>query len=191
MEMTDELRDNDDDTGAEQPPAPAPKKRRGRPRGSAAGGKPPTARFERRAKKSAATVRELVRLGVPELDVSELTFAETVDRDADEWGNFLAQVGEWFPPFGVAVDLLFGSALVHVLRMAPSFRAARRDVRARTEERQAARDAALEAQAHEEELAAQREQAAETGVFAPAPPHFGEVPAGQSREEWLANGGGG
>lgn len=198
---------------ADEPDTPAgddpPKPRRGRPKGSGGGAKtkPPTQRFQRRAENAAKTVKELVRLGMPELDVSELTFAETVDRDADAWGDFLAQLGEWFAPVGVVLDLFFGVGLVRVLNMAPSFRAGRRDLAARAAERRAARQAQLEdaelREVIEHEHAEQplpprfafpfppaaedgdEPQPAPTGAPVEEPPH--EL----TREEWLARGGNG
>jgi hypothetical protein len=182
----------DDTAGAAGGGSP-PKPRRGRPPGSKTGtgtrGRPPKQRIERRSAKAAEALRELVRLRMPDLDVSDKTFAETVDRDAAAWGDFLAQLGEWVPPFGEFLDLVAGAALVRVLRIAPSLRAGRRDLRARAEARRAERERQLAAVAGYEdgepvEVAA--------GVFV-NPDHV-EAPAAApelTREEWLANGGAG
>lgn len=120
----------------EPDPGPAPEKPK-RVRKSRAGRKP-TTRFERRASKAEETVRGLVELGRPDLDVSELTFSEVVHRDAPAWGRFLAQIGEWVPAFGGFIDLFFGQALQNLLGMAPTVRAARRDLVLRREARRAA-----------------------------------------------------
>lgn len=173
--------DRDDESGAGAPSAAA-KPKRGRPPGAKTGtgkrGRPPTQRFERRSSKSAETVRELIRLRMPELDVSELTFSETVERDADAWGDFLAQLGEWFVPLGTALDLIFGVALVRVLRMAPSVRAARRDLAVARERRLAERAERDAAEEHAAAVEAQRQAAVAPGVFDPAPE--------MTREEWSA-----
>jgi hypothetical protein len=184
MEMSDEP------TETTEPTEPkAPRKKRsdaGKPRGGSGGG---GSRFNRRATKATETVRELVQLRMPNLDVSDLSFGETVERDAEAWGDFLAQVAEWFVPFGAFLDLVFGASLVRVLRMAPSFRAGRRDFQARAAVRAEARVAAYEEAEIAAAIEAEREHAAETGVFAPAPP-AGSTPVFISREDWLRNGGG-
>ena len=173
---------DDETTGAGAPPAAAPKKR-GRPPGARTGtgtrGRPPTARIERRSKKTSEALRELLRLRMPELDVSDLSFGQTVDRDVDAWGDFLAQIGEWIPAFGSFLDLVVGAALVRVLRVAPSIRAGRRDLAAASaarREARSARDAENAAELGEHELAP--EPVAGGGMFA-------EMPV-VSREEWLS-----
>lgn len=197
--MTDEPDENDGDEnggdgggGGER--SPTGRKKRsdaGRPRGPGGGSgrKHVSTRFERRAKRVEETIRELVKLGKPDLDVEGLSFSEVVNRDVSAWGRFFAQLAEWLPPFGAAIDLVFGSPLVTVLNMLPSFRAARRDLRVRREQRQAELEAAYEA---EEQRAAEEPQPAPRGVFEPP---LGVAPAEpetrtMTREEWLANGGG-
>lgn len=119
-----------DETRDETPPEKPARRRR------AAGSKPKrTSRFERRAEKAEKTIRDLIRLGKPELDVDGMSFLEVVDRDVKAWGQFLAQCGEWFSPFGDLVDLLFGHPLSILLQLAPSYRAGRRDLRDRRERR--------------------------------------------------------
>lgn len=182
MDVSDEPEPAGD--GDEQKSATGRKKRSdaGRPRSSK-----PSSRFQRRAEKATETVRELVRIRLPELDVSDLSFAETVDRDAQAWGDFLAQLGEWLVPFGTFLDLVFGVGLIRILRVAPSFRAARRELVERRERRAAEREARENAELREA-IAADHEQAArESGVFAEVP----TAPPEQTREEWLANGGAG
>lgn len=129
-----DLRDDENPDDPVPPAEPQRKRRRSSP------GRKPTSRFQKRADKAAETVRELVRLRRPDLDVTDQTFSEVVDRDHKAWGEFLAQIGEWIPPVGLLIDLVFGAALVRVLKMAPSFRAAQRDLRARRERRQAERE---------------------------------------------------
>lgn len=185
--MSDDDARDDGRAGGGDSPADTGKKKRGRPRGSGAG-RPPTSRFTRRAEKSEKTIRELLALGKPDLDVEGLSFLDVVDRDVAAWGRFFAQLGEWFVPFGSAIDLFFGSPLVVLLNMAPSVRAARRDFRARRELRAAEladeREREQLQAEREDELADARRQAAETGVFV-------ETPGGMTREEWLSAGGGG
>src|SRR5581483_9903464 len=138
-------------------------------------------RFERRAKRATETVRELVRVRRPELDVSGKSFFEVVDRDAEAWGDFFAQLGEWFVPFGGLLDLFFGAGLVRMLRIAPSFRAARRDLAEARERREAEEEppAVYDDAAHAAHVA---------GVVEHPPPQ--EVPLGvDPRASWLANGG--
>ena len=60
---------------------------------------------------------------------------------ADAWGRFLAQVAEWVVPFGRLVDLIFGAPLLALVGLAPSVRAARRDLRVRRERVKAEREA--------------------------------------------------
>lgn len=140
----------------------------GRPRGGTSR-KHVSTRFERRAKKAEETVRELVRLGKPDLDVEGKTFLEIVDRDAPAWGRFLAQVGEWLVPFGSFVDLVFGSPLVILLNMAPSFRAARRDLAELRERRAAERAQAVEDEELRESIEREHGTAEAGGVFAMRP----------------------
>ena len=145
-------------------------------------------RFQRRAEKAKETVRELVRIRMPELDVSELSFVETIDRDADAWGDFLAQLGEWFVPFGTFLDLVFGVGLIRMLRIAPSVRAGRRELAERRERINAARQEEAEKETLRESVELAQQEAAQRGVFAEQPPEQ-ETPQGMTREEWLANGG--
>lgn len=179
------------DDGVER--SPSGRKKRsdaGRPRGSGGGRKHVSTRFQRRAEKVEETIRELVRIGKPDLDVEGLSFSEVVNRDVKAWGNFVAQIAEWLPPLGTAIDVAFGSAFVTVLNMLPSFRAARRDLAERRERRQA------EQAKREEELPEPRP----TGEPPPARGVFDSAPLGvveqesaptMTREEWLASGGNG
>lgn len=166
------MSDENDEHGGGEPPerTPTGRKKRsdaGRPRGS--GERKPSSRFERRAQKAEQTVRELIRLGKPDLDVEGLSFAEVVDRDAKAWGRFLAQVGEWFVPFGSFVDLVFGSPLVILLNMAPSFRAARRDLAERRERRAAERQRQAEDDELRDRIEADHGAGDGGGVFGPFP----------------------
>lgn len=177
---------SDDEPTLDDEKKPEPEKRErkkrsdaGRSRGSRGGG----SRFDRRAERAQKTIAELLALGKPDLDVDGLSFLEVVDRDVAAWGRFFAQLGEWFAPFGSMIDVFFGSPLVVLLNMAPSVRAARRDLRARREARAAERAAEIESAERIADEDAEREHAARMGVFA-------EVPAGMSREDWLAGGGG-
>jgi len=154
----------DVDEPAAEPAEPAAEpKRRGRPPGSrnkTTGGAAPKrqTRFERRADKATGTIRKLVHLRRPDLDIGELAFLEVVERDADAWGRFVAQLAEWVLPFGQLVDLIFGAPLLVLIDLAPSVRAARRDLAAGRQRRQAAREQArLEAEqaAHEDAQVAQ------------------------------------
>lgn len=133
---------DDDETELETettaPPAEKPKRKR---RASTTAQPKRTSRFERRAESAKRTLQELIRLRKPDLDVEGLTFLEVVDRDADAWGRFVAQVAEWVVPFGQLVDLVFGAPLLALVGLAPSVRAARRDLRARRERAKAEREA--------------------------------------------------
>ena len=176
--------------GGEQKTRRKQRSDKGKPRSHARG----AGRFQRRAEKAKETVQELVRIRMPELDTSELSFAETVDRDADAWGDFLAQLGEWFVPFGTFLDLFFGVGLVRVLRVAPSFRAGRRELVARRERIAAERAEWEEDQAIRESIAADHEAARTTGVFAAGAGETVEPTPEQeplTREQWLARQGNG
>jgi hypothetical protein len=190
----DFVSDDNDELGGE-PVEPKPERKprsdKGRPRG--AGGvkvKPPTQRFQRRADKAQNMLSELLALGKPDLDVEGLTFLEVVDRDVVAWGRFFAQLGEWLVPFGTAIDLFFGSPLVVLLNMAPSVRAARRDLAVRSERRAVERQLAAEEQEAREVIEREHEQARQTGVFGSVPDEPEPPAEGPSREEWLASGGG-
>ena len=130
---------DDDELEPETEPTPEPKPKRKRRASTAAPKR--TSRFERRAESAKRTLQELIRLRKPDLDVEGLTFLEVVDRDADAWGRFVAQVAEWVVPFGQLVDLVFGAPLLALVGLAPSVRAARRDLRARREKIKAEREA--------------------------------------------------
>ena len=134
MDVTDDELEPDETT---TPAETKPKRRR---RASTTAPKR-TSRFERRAESAKRTLQELIRLRKPDLDVEGLTFLEVVDRDADAWGRFVAQVAEWVVPFGQLVDLVFGAPLLALVGLAPSVRAARRDLRARREKIKAEREA--------------------------------------------------
>lgn len=179
-EPAEETRDD------EQKKQPERKKRSdaGKPRSHSRG----AGRFTRRSEKATETVRELVRIRMPELDTSELSFAETVERDADAWGDFLAQLGEWFVPFGTVLDLFFGAGLVRVLRVAPSFRAGRRELAARRQEIAARREQEAADDELRERIAADHAAAAEQGIFGERPPS--EPERVMTREDWLAGNGG-
>lgn len=148
MDMSDHKFEPDDEQTA--PPTPKPKRKR-RASTTAQGEPKRTGRFERRALKAQQTLRDIIRLKRPDLDVEGMTFVEVVDRDAEAWGKFLAQLAEWVVPFGQLVDLVFGSPVALVVGLAPSVRAARRDLSVRRARKQ---EAARQAQ---EEAAALRE----------------------------------
>lgn len=183
---------DDETTPPAAPPKPGERKTRsdkGKPRSHARG----AGRFQRRAEKATETVHELARIRMPELDVSELSFVETVDRDAEAWGDFLAQLGEWLVPFGTFLDLFFGVGLIRVLRVAPSFRAGRRELVERRERIAAERAERQEDEELAERIAADHEAARTSGVFAavdlPAEPTPEQEPL--TREQWLARQGNG
>ena len=189
MDVSDEHdpeRDDGEQSGERSATGRKKRSDAGKPRGGSSSRKP-SSRFERRAKKAEETVRSLVELGKPKLDISDLTFSEVVHRDAPAWGQFIAQLGEWIIPFGAFVDLVFGQPLMILLRMAPSVRAARRDLANRRERIAAARAEAAEEEALRERIEA--EHAAHAGdVFAggPMPPEESDA---ITREAWLARGG--
>lgn len=135
-----------DDAPGDEPEEPQEKKPRRRRKTAAAPKR--TSRFDRRAGKATETIRELVHLRRPDLDIEGKTFLEIVDRDASAWGAFLAQLGEWVVPFGQLIDLAFGQPLLVLLKLAPSVRAARRDLSARRERKREER-----ALAEEQEMA--------------------------------------
>ncbi len=119
------MSDEGEGTTPDPPEQPKPRRRR------KTQGPQRTSRFERRAEAAKKTLREIIRLRKPDLDVEGLTFLEVVDRDADAWGRFIAQLAEWVAPFGQLVDLVFGAPLLALVGLAPSVRAARRDLAAR------------------------------------------------------------
>ncbi len=189
MDVSDDDETTDDGTEKVERSATGRKKRSdaGRPRGER---KHVSTRFERRSKRAAETVRELVRVRRPELDVSGLTTFEVVDRDAEAWGDFLAQLGEWFVPFGAFLDLVFGAGLFRVLRIAPSFRAARRDLRERSE-RKAAERALEEDEEVQDWNAASHAEHVRHVVEEPPPPDT-TLPLGvDPRAAWAARANGG
>lgn len=189
--MSDENDERDDGEETVERTASGRKKRSdaGKPRGAR---KHVSTRFERRSKRATETIRELVRVRRPDLDVSGLSTFEVVDRDAEAWGDFFAQLAEWFVPFGAFLDLFFGTGLVRMLRIAPSFRAARRDLSERRERR------AAERELDEEELEAEElrrrieaEHAEHVRHVVEEPPEQ-ELPLGvDPRAAWAARGGNG
>ncbi len=134
-----------EDEHDETPPAPPPKPKRRRRATTAAADKIKS-RIDKRADAVKETLQELIRLRRPDLDVEGLTFVEVVDRDADAWGRFVAQLAEWFTPLGGVIDLVFGAPLMTLVGLAPSVRAARRDLSERRSRKKAER-AAAEAEA--------------------------------------------
>ena len=134
------MSDDDLDQETETPPAEKPKRRR-RVSTTPPQDKRP-ARFTRRADKARDTLRGLIRIGRPDLDIDGKTFAEIVDRDAQAWGEFIAQAAEWFTPLGAIVDLVFGQPILVLLKLGPSIRAARRDLATRRARIQAEREQA-------------------------------------------------
>lgn len=140
-------------TMAEDPPVeaaaddttPKPRKRRTRRPAADVVGE----RLKERGQKIERTLRELIRLRKPDLDVDGLSFLEVVERDARAWGSFLAQVGEWVNPFGQLVDLIFGQPILLLVGLAPSVRAARRDLVGRRQQRRLEAEQAAEAAAAE------------------------------------------
>lgn len=175
-------------SAATQPQKPERKQRsdKGKPRSHARG----AGRFQRRAEKATETVHELARIRLPELDVSELSFVETVDRDAESWGDFLAQLGEWFVPFGAFLDLFFGVGLVRVLRIAPSFRAGRRELVERRERRNEERAVEAEELAAREAIEREHEAARTGGVFGEPEPETEPAAPPLTRDAWLHGAGG-
>lgn len=131
---------------ADTPEKAEPKPRRRRSRSDA--GKPRLSRSDRRAESAKQTIQELIRLRKPDLDVAGMSFVEVVDRDADAWGKFIAFLAEKIVPFGQLVDLVFGAPVMILVGLAPSVRAARRDLR----ERRARKQAERAAKAAEEDL---------------------------------------
>lgn len=96
--------------------------------------KPPTAgRGERLAAKITETIRELCRWGAPPADDGSLGLRDTLRRDADRIGAAAAAVVARNPAIERAADLLFGEGgpLQILIALAPSVRAARRDLAAR------------------------------------------------------------
>lgn len=132
--------DETDETETEPTTAETTPKRKRRSRATTTQPKR-TSRFERRAESAKRTLQEVIRLRRPDLDVEGLSFLDVVDRDADAWGRFLAQLAEWVIPFGQLIDLIFGAPLLALVGLAPSVRAARRDLRVRRERVRAEREA--------------------------------------------------
>ena len=83
--------DETDETETEPTTAETTPKRKRRSRATTTQPKR-TSRFERRAESAKRTLQEVIRLRRPDLDVEGLSFLDVVDRDADAWGRFLAQL---------------------------------------------------------------------------------------------------
>lgn len=128
-----------DEEEVETPEQEKPKPRRRRSRSDA--GKPRLSRSDRRAQSAKETIQELIRLRKPDLDVEGLSFVEVVDRDADAWGKFIAFVADKVGVVGLIVDAIFGAPVMILVGLAPSVRAARRDLTERRERKQAEREA--------------------------------------------------
>ncbi len=141
----------DDDQTPDTPPAAdppaAPRRKRNRATTTAPTRK--QGRLERRAEAVKTTIQEAVRLRRPDLDVEGKTFVEVVERDADAWGSFVAQMAERFDPLAQLVDLVFGAPLMALIGLAPSVRAARRDLAKRRDRQKAERAAQAEQNAAE------------------------------------------
>jgi hypothetical protein len=98
----------------------------------------------KRAGKVAETIHEAVTLRRPELDTEGLSLLEVVDRDRQQLGEAIALIAEWLEPLGLLIDAVFGSPVVILMKLAPTIRAARRDLRVRREQRRAEAEAAAE-----------------------------------------------
>lgn len=128
---------SDDEAVTTDPQAAAPRRRRKR----ADTGVKRVSKSERRAQSAKETIQELIRLRKPDLDVEGLSFVEVVDRDADAWGKFIAFVADKVGVVGLIVDAIFGAPVMILVGLAPSVRAARRDLAQRRERKQAEREA--------------------------------------------------
>lgn len=145
-------------------------------------------RHQRRAAAAASTIRDFTRLRRPDLDTEAMGLLEVIDRDAEAWGDALAWLAELLLPLGLVLDAIAGAPPVAVIvRLVPSFRAARR---ARIERR-----ARAEAEAAEAELAGEQPAGEEGLRVMPGLEHHQPAPVEPehqlTREEWLAGGGGG
>lgn len=110
-------------------------------------------RLERRAAKVKETILEAVQWVGLDFGGEELSFVETLKRDADRVGHGVAAIAENFKPFGVVIDKVFGvtGPLAIFVALAPSIRAARRDLTAKlTERRRRQEEAAREAELQEQ-----------------------------------------
>ncbi len=157
----------DDDQTPDTPPAadpPAAPARRRRNRATTTTPTRKQGRLERRAEAVKTTIQEAVRLRRPDLDVEGKTFVEVVERDADAWGSFVAQMAERFDPLAQLVDLVFGAPLMALIGLAPSVRAARRDL-AKRRDRQKSERAAAQA---EQNAAGTEHQPPAVGEWQPA-----------------------
>jgi hypothetical protein len=114
----------------EPTPPESPKPKRTRRRTTDAP-KPRQSKIERRGEQAATLVRDLIHLRRPDLDIGDMTFLEVVDRDADAWGKLLAWIGMKVEPFGQLLDTILGAPVAVLLKLAPSVRAARRDLSTR------------------------------------------------------------
>lgn len=87
-------------------------------------------RLERRAGKVKETILEAVKWAGLDFGGEELSFVETLKRDADRVGHGIAALAENFKPFGVVIDKVFGATgpLAIFVALAPSIRAGRRDL---------------------------------------------------------------
>lgn len=125
-------------TDEDETTAPEPKPRRRRQRADT--GTKRVTKSERRAQSAKETIQELIRLRKPDLDVEGLSFVEVVDRDADAWGKFIAFVADKVGVVGLIVDAIFGAPVMILVGLAPSVRAARRDLNERRQRKIAERE---------------------------------------------------
>jgi hypothetical protein len=127
-----------------------PKPRRGRPPGSRTKSSArSTSRLERRAGVIERTLEEVVQWAkVDFTDNSELSFLDTVKRDARRIGTGLAAIGERVNAFGKALDAIFGltGPLAIFVALGPTVRAAYRDSREMFERRRQEKQRKAEAQ---------------------------------------------
>lgn len=125
-------------TDEDETTAPEAKPRRRRQRADT--GTKRVTKSERRAQSAKETIQELIRLRKPDLDVEGLSFVEVVDRDADAWGKFIAFVADKVGVVGLIVDAIFGAPVMILVGLAPSVRAARRDLNERRQRKIAERE---------------------------------------------------
>jgi hypothetical protein len=127
------MADVDEDPVGEKTEAKKP-----RVRASRAKNTPPNlSRLERRAAKVKETIVEAVAWAGLDFGGDDLSFVETLKRDADRVGHGIAALAENFKPFGIVIDKVFGATgpLAIFVALAPSIRAGRRDLVAKLGQR--------------------------------------------------------
>lgn len=161
-------------------------RRRERKQPAGGGGQPGgDKRHQRRSSAAAGTIRDFIRLRRPDLDTDALTLLEVIDRDADAWGDALAWLAELVLPLGLILDAIAGAPPVRVIvKLVPSFRAARRVNRERRARARAEQEEGAEAGLEPEPTGEEGLRVMPGLETQPVEPDAEPL----TREEWLAGG---